>query len=122
MNDAAFSPDGRWIATAAQDGIARIWDANQGDLVAQFPTDSSSLSSVAFSPDGGRLLAASWNGTARIWLLTREVRPVEDLRSLASLLAGRQLNPSGTLARLGTAAVTNAWHALKAKYPEDFRP
>jgi hypothetical protein len=33
LTSVAYSPDGRWIATAAWDGTARIWDAQTGKEV-----------------------------------------------------------------------------------------
>jgi WD40 repeat protein len=53
----AYSPDGRWIATAAWDGTARVWDAQTGqevrrlDVPATANYKSAHLSQILFSPD-----------------------------------------------------------------------
>jgi dipeptidyl aminopeptidase/acylaminoacyl peptidase len=54
--DVAFSPDGKYIATASQDETARLWDAQDGKLLQTFQGHICGLTAVVFSPDGKRLL------------------------------------------------------------------
>ncbi|EFO80256.1 WD-40 repeat-containing protein [Oscillochloris trichoides DG-6] len=65
VNALDFSPDGRWLATAGNDGVARIWETSSGALVAELEQrrnlDGTSypLYSIAFSPTQSNLLVTS---------------------------------------------------------------
>jgi len=70
---AAYSPDGKKLATAAAKGDVRIWDvpADGGFIDRYIPLmghdQKQKVSCVAFSPDSLRLLSASDDATARLW-------------------------------------------------------
>ncbi|GGS54020.1 hypothetical protein GCM10010171_56430 [Actinokineospora fastidiosa] len=59
VNDIAFSPDGRTLASAGMDGAAMLWDAGYRTPVATLIGDSGQVNAVAFSPDGRTLAAAT---------------------------------------------------------------
>ncbi len=63
----AFSPDGKIIATAGQDGIVHIWDAKDGKPRHSLRGHRNAVLSVAFSPNGKKVVTASSDLTARIW-------------------------------------------------------
>jgi WD40 repeat protein len=72
----AFTPDGRYLATAHFDGSARVWDAANGREIARV-AHGSSVQQVAFDTDGKLLLTISGemlskSGLARVsrWLPT----------------------------------------------------
>ncbi|MGH3939676.1 MAG: CHAT domain-containing protein [Pseudonocardiaceae bacterium] len=69
VNAVAFSPDGRWLATAGSKNIAQIWGTSRGRefLSVGSTTWRRNMEAVVFSPDGGRLATASGDRTARIW-------------------------------------------------------
>jgi tetratricopeptide (TPR) repeat protein len=64
----AFSPDGGRVATASDDGTARLWDAASGKPLAVLREHTAQVAAVAFSPDGSRLATASGDWTARLWI------------------------------------------------------
>ena len=63
----AIAPDGTWLATASDDGTARIWDAATGGQRATLAGHTDDVTAVAIAPDGTWLATASDDGTARIW-------------------------------------------------------
>jgi WD40 repeat protein len=70
VNDVAWSPDGRWIATAADDLTARVWDAETGDLRYSLHGHSGAVRFTDWSPDSTRLVTGSEDGTAKVWQIT----------------------------------------------------
>ncbi len=63
----AVSPDGKKIATASQDGSAKIWDTFTGEALRTFIGHQDEVIGVDFCPEGKRLATASLDGTARVW-------------------------------------------------------
>jgi WD40 repeat protein/serine/threonine protein kinase len=63
---AAFSPDGKLLATASLDGTVRLWEIETGRPYVEPLRHESRVWSVAFSPDG-KLLASGTDSTAHLW-------------------------------------------------------
>ena len=63
----AYSPDGRWIAAAAQDGRLLLWDADGQPLSAVDAGHADWINGLAFSQDGTQLATASRDDTVRLW-------------------------------------------------------
>jgi WD40 repeat protein/serine/threonine protein kinase len=69
---AAFSPDGRHLATATMDGTVTIRDSRTGQIVHELEhrTDflgGALLRGMVYSPDGKYLAAARHDGKIRVW-------------------------------------------------------
>jgi WD40 repeat protein/serine/threonine protein kinase len=71
VNAAAFSRDGRHIASASMDRTLQLWDAVTGEHLWTAAKHQSGLTSLAFSPDSSLLASGSWDGTVKIWDVNR---------------------------------------------------
>jgi tRNA A-37 threonylcarbamoyl transferase component Bud32 len=67
VNDVAFSPDGRRLASSSADQTVKVWDAATGQELLTFKGHKNAVHGVAFSPDGRRLASASYDQTVKIW-------------------------------------------------------
>jgi RNA polymerase sigma factor (sigma-70 family) len=75
----AFSPDGRFLASASHDETVKLWETATGRLKTTLKGHSDRVFSVAFSPDGKTLASASADRTVRFW----DVQTGKELRVLA---------------------------------------
>jgi WD40 repeat protein len=62
-----FSPDDRYVLTAAYDGTTRVWDTETGEPVRIFAPDHGEATTANFSPDGRHLVIGYEDATVALW-------------------------------------------------------
>jgi WD40 repeat protein/tetratricopeptide (TPR) repeat protein/tRNA A-37 threonylcarbamoyl transferase component Bud32 len=71
VNSVEFSPDGRSILTACEDGVARLWDVATGKVVVTTSQHKSGLKFATFSPNGQHFVTCSGTSNegsvVRVW-------------------------------------------------------
>jgi WD40 repeat protein/tRNA A-37 threonylcarbamoyl transferase component Bud32 len=106
----ACSPDGRWIASAGNDGEIKIWDIASGQEGRTLQGHKEAVRTVTFSRDGGRLASVSSDRTVRVWNVTTgetlHAFPTGPLRSAG----GVSFSPDGRyLAASGEGNTVKVW-------------
>jgi WD40 repeat protein/transcriptional regulator with XRE-family HTH domain len=105
---ATFSPNGKYLATADGDGIARVWDAVTGDELLALKGHNNDVFHIEFSPDGSRLVTVSSDGLAIIW----DANTGEKLLTVSegSALYWAVFSPDGS--RIAIANHDDAWVSI----------
>jgi WD40 repeat protein len=102
---AAFSTDGRELATAGVGPNVSFWDVATGRLVRQLTTKNHANGALSYSDDGTLLAAAGDDGVARVWQ-PASGRLVAELREPRSILTAAAFGRGGS--RLLTTSVNDS--------------
>lgn len=77
ISDLAISHDGRWLATAAEDGTVALRDPTTLVTLHDLSAKGETVCSVAFTSDSQKLLAGTSEGMINIWTLAEAPRIVD---------------------------------------------
>jgi len=95
-----FSDDGGRLASAADDGVIRVWSAESGALQREWNVGPLRIPQIAFDPRGRQIAAGLRDGSLQVWDLDRDerrqlappdsrpLRAVQYIRDGAEIIAG----------------------------------
>jgi WD40 repeat protein len=116
IQSVAWSPDGKWLASASRDHTVRVWDTVKGGLLLSYLGHSSQVYTVAWSPNGKQLASAGGDRTVQVWDASSEKSPLLSYQFHTQLVREVSWSPDGKqLASASDDKTVRVWDASNGK-------
>lgn len=101
IRSVCFSPDGRYLATGAEDKMIRVWDIQNRSIRNQFSGHEQDIYSLDFAKDGRTIASGSGDRTVRLWDIEQGVNTltltIEDGVTTVAISPDTQYVAAGSL-------------------------
>jgi len=113
--DVSWSPDGKTLASAGDDGKIRLWEAATFKLLRSFQDHQKYVKSIAWSPDGRMLASAGDDRTVEMWEAASG-QPIRTLQGHEDAVSSVAWSPDGkTLASASSDHTIRLWSAASGQ-------
>ncbi|XP_067006878.2 notchless protein homolog 1 [Anabrus simplex] len=110
INDIAFSPDGKYIATASFDRSIKLWNGMDAKFISTFRGHVQAVYKISWSPDRQYLVSCSADSTVKVWRV-ETCKMERDLPGHADEVYAVDWSPDGEyVASAGKDRVVKIWH------------
>lgn len=119
VHSVAFSPDGKWFATAGFDKTAKIFEHANGQLkeVRTLTGHTDPVYCVAFSPDSKTLATSSLDKTIRLWAVA-DGKPGPEIKGHTDAVSVVAFSPDGKTIASGSGSIDKSvrlWNVADGK-------
>lgn len=123
VKSVAFSPDGKVLASGANDRTVQLWRTQDGALLQTIGAHADWVRSVAFSPDGTMLASASDDRMVRLWQVSDgRMELLRTLEGHSDWVSSVAFSPDGTLLASGASDKTvRLWQVADGVLLRTFR-
>lgn len=110
VNRASFSPDGRFVLTAGDDGTAKIWEIGTGRVARTLASGSGRVAAAIWSPDGRFVATGGADGAIRLWSASN-AQILQTFQTGANSIASLAYSPDGRSIAVGTGSgIAQIWN------------
>jgi WD40 repeat protein len=113
----AFSPDGKYLATAGFDNLVKIWDFAQRKELFKLTGHTQPVYCVAFNKEGTLLASSSADMTIRLWNVA-DGKFIREVKGHTGIVDGVAFSPDGKTLASGASAPDKSvrlWNVADAK-------